>query len=117
MNLSYDEMYQLAFNDQYMIKHLLKILKIFVILLSFSSFAYTKRCYITFSSKGGIGTMVNQECQKGATIKLNSNTYTKDGYYFKYWEDDFGKTYKDQEYITIDKDIHLHATWSKVIYR
>ena len=58
--------------------------------------------------------MVKQECQKGATIKLNPCTYTKDGYYFKCWEDDFGKTYKDQEYITIDKDIHLHATWSKV---
>ena len=57
--------------------------------------------------------MVKQECQKGATIKLNPNTYIKDGYYFKCWEDDFGKTYKDQEYITIDKDIHLHATWSK----
>ena len=25
-----------------------------------------------------------------------------------------GKMYKDQEYITIDKDIHLHATWSKL---
>ena len=47
--------------------------------------------------------MVKQECQKGATIKLNPNTYIKDGYYFKYWEDDFGKTYKDQEYITINK--------------
>ena len=30
--------------------------------------------------------MVKQECQKGATIKLNPCTYTKDGYYFKYWE-------------------------------
>ena len=87
---------------------------ILALVLSFSSFASTKRCYITFSSKGGVGTMVKQECQKGATIKINPCTYTKDGYYFKCWEDDFGKTYKDQEYITIDKDIHLHATWSKV---
>ena len=93
---------------------LLKSLLLFIFIISISSFASAKRCYITFSSKGGVGTMVKQECQKGATIKLNPNTYIKDGYYFKCWEDDFGKTYKDQEYITIDKDIHLHATWSKV---
>lgn len=93
---------------------LLKSLLLFIFIISISSFASTKRCYITFSSKGGDGTMVKQECQKGATIKLNPCTYTKDGYYFSYWEDDFGKTYKDQEYITIDKDIYLHATWAKV---
>ena len=58
--------------------------------------------------------MVKQECQKGATIKINPCPYTKDGYYFSYWEDDFGKTYKDQDFITIDRDIHLYAKWSKV---
>ena len=30
--------------------------------------------------------MVNQESPKCATVKLNPCTYTKDGYYFKYWE-------------------------------
>lgn len=58
--------------------------------------------------------MAKQECQKGATVKLNPCTYTKDGYYFSYWEDDFGKIYKDQDFILVDTDKHLHATWSKV---
>ena len=95
-------------------KQLIKLFIIFIIMFSFLSFASTKKCYITFSSKGGAGTMVKQECQKGATIKINPCTYTKDGYYFKYWEDDFGRTYKDQDFITIDRDIHLYAKWSKV---
>ena len=94
-------------------KVLLKTLIFFIFIISFSSFASTKKCSITFSSKGGDGTMVKQECQKGATIKLNPCTYTKDGYYFKCWEDDFGKIYKDQDFILVDTDKHLHATWSK----
>ena len=73
---------------------LFEISILFIILLSFSSFAATKRCYITFSSKGGEGTMVKQECQKGATIKLNPCTYTKDGYYFSIGKMILGKQIK-----------------------
>ena len=58
--------------------------------------------------------MEKQECIKGTTIKLNPCTYTKEGYYFKCWEDDFGKIYKDQDFILVDTDKHLHATWSKI---
>lgn len=94
-------------------KGLLKTLIFFILIISFSSFAATKNCYITFSSKGGNGAMGKQECPKGATVKLNPCTFTKEGYYFKCWEDDFGKIYKDQDFILVDTDKHLHATWSK----
>lgn len=57
--------------------------------------------------------MVKQECVKGGSAKINPSTYIRDGYYFKCWEDDFGHTYKDQDYIFIDMDIHLYAVWSK----
>ena len=57
--------------------------------------------------------MGKQECPKGATVKLNPCTFTKEGYYFKCWEDDLGRTYKDQDFILVDTDKHLHATWSK----
>lgn len=58
--------------------------------------------------------MEKQECIKGTTINLNPCTYTKEGYYFKCWEDDFGKIYKDQDFILVDTDKHLHAIWSKI---
>ena len=95
-------------------KHLLKISIFFIFITSFSSFASTKKCYIIFSSKGGTGTMEKQECLKGSTVKLNPCTFIKDEYYFKCWEDDFGKTYKDQDFILVDSDKHLHAIWSKI---
>lgn len=57
--------------------------------------------------------MEKQECLKGATVKLNPCTFTKDEYYFKCWEDDFGRTYKDQDFVLVDTDKNLHATWSK----
>ena len=91
----------------------IKILIFFIFILCFSSLASAKKCYITFSSKGGTGTMEKQECLKGATVKLNPCTFTKEEYYFKCWEDDFGKTYKDQDFILVDSDKHLHAMWSK----
>lgn len=91
-----------------------KKLLFLILTISFSPLASTKKCYITFSSKGGVGVMEKQECLKGATVKLNPCTFAKDEYYFKCWEDDFGKIYKDQDFILVDTDKHLHATWSKV---
>lgn len=96
-----------------MINKLYKSLLLIIMAISLPTFASTKKCYITFSSKGGTGTMEKQECLKGSTVKLNPCTFTKDEYYFKCWEDDFGKTYKDQDFILVDTDKHLHATWSK----
>ena len=52
-------------------KYFIKLLMILILTLSFLSLASTKRCYITFSSKGGNGTTVKQECQKGDTIRIN----------------------------------------------
>ena len=57
--------------------------------------------------------MEKQEALKGSTTKLNPCTFAKDGYYFSYWEDDFGKTYKDQDYIVVNTDIRLSAKWEK----
>lgn len=77
-------------------------------------YSASKICYIRYSSKGGIGTMEKQECVKGSNVRLNPCTYTKEEYYFRCWEDDFGRQYTDQEYVTVESDMHLYAVWSKI---
>ena len=93
------------------------LFKILIALLFFSVVpAYastTRKCSISFSSKGGTGTMEKMEAVKGSAIKINPCTYTREGYYFKGWEDDMGHTYDDQGYIVVDSDKHLYALWSK----
>lgn len=98
-----------------MIKTIFKILIVLSLLLVVPTYAATTRkCTISFSAKGGTGTMEKMEATKGSTIKINPCTYTKDGYYFKGWEDDMGHTYDDQGYIVVDTDKHLYALWSKL---
>ena len=58
--------------------------------------------------------MEKQECIKGSNVRLNPCTYTKEEYYFRCWEDDFGREYADQEYVTVESDMHLRAVWSKI---
>ena len=95
-------------------KYILKISIILSLFLVVPTYAVTTRkCTISFSAKGGTGTMEKMEATKGSTIKINPCTYIKDGYYFKGWEDDMGHTYDDQGYIVVDTDKHLYALWSK----
>lgn len=68
---------------------------------------------ITFSSNGGTGEMVSQTGSPGSKIKLNKNSFTKDGYLFYKWDGPSGAYYDDMDEITLDTDINLSAYWLK----
>ena len=95
------------------IKYLL-LTSLLCLLVVIETYATSKKCYIQFSSKGGVGIMEKQECIKGSNVRLNPCIYTKEEYYFRCWEDDFGREYADQEYVTVESDMHLRAVWSKI---
>ncbi len=86
--------------------------------------------YITFDANGGEGTMKPQAYESSPLLPgdgwyvpyagLNSNTYTRDGYEFKYWaknSDGSGDTYTDGGVSPMDttnpENITLYAIWEK----
>lgn len=71
---------------------------------------------IEFNSNGGKGTMNNQIYTYKVEQKINVNSFTKEGYHFKNWntkKDGTGKTYSDNQLISIDNNIILYAIWQE----
>lgn len=70
---------------------------------------------ITFKANGGAESDSTQSVTYGSTVKLNANTFTRDGWSFIGWNkaaDGSGKSYSDEStYAVTDADITLYAQW------
>ena len=76
----------------------------------------TGECTITFDPNGGKGEMDPQTADKGDTIKLNANEFTRSGYAFKNWNtkaDGSGDSYDDKASVKFNDDLTLYAQWKK----
>ena len=79
---------------------------------------YTTNYSIIFDANGGTGTMSVQKVQKGASLNLKSNAFTKDGYVFTGWNtraDGKGELYMDNASILPKSNILLYAQWKSGI--
>ena len=74
-----------------------------------------KEYTITYHPNGGKGSMSKQKVKDGNSIKLTKNSYTKDGYTFKGWNTSPNSLvlYKNNQTVTIKKNIILYAIWEK----
>ena len=57
-----------------------------------------------------------QKADKGDTVKLNENEFTRDGYTFKNWNtkaDGSGVKYDDKQSVKLETDLTLYAQWGK----
>jgi len=73
-------------------------------------------CTITFEPNGGKGEMDPQVADKGETVKLKANDFTRSGYEFKNWNtkaDGSGDKYDNKESIKLEKDLTLYAQWKE----
>ena len=73
-------------------------------------------CTITFKANGGKGEMKPQSGDKGDTVKLHANDFTRSGYEFKNWNtkaDGSGDKYDNKESIKLEKDLTLYAQWKE----
>lgn len=69
---------------------------------------------ITFNSNDDSNTTNVQTFDYTDKVKLNKNTFTRDGYIFGGWsteKDGTGIIYQDEEEITIDDNLVLYAIW------
>ena len=69
---------------------------------------------ITFNANGGEGTMAPLTRDKGATIQLPMNTFTKEDTAFTGWNEaanGSGKSYNDRQLASFDSDVTLYAQW------
>ena len=76
----------------------------------------TETCKITFKANGGRGEMNPQTEEKGKTIKLRANDFTRSGYEFKNWNtkaDGSGDKYNDKQSVKLEKDLTLYAQWKE----
>ncbi len=76
----------------------------------------TEECTITFRANGGKGEMEPQTADKGETVKLRANDFTRSGYEFKNWNtkaDGSGDKYDNKESIKLEKDLTLYAQWKE----
>ena len=76
----------------------------------------TEECTITFKANGGKGEMKPQTGDKGETIKLRANDFTRSGYEFKSWntkEDGSGDKYDNKQSIELKEDLTLYAQWEE----
>lgn len=75
---------------------------------------------IIFDSNGGEGTMNNQQMINGVEAILNTNQFTKTGYYFSHWSEssvNFGHDFNDNDYYNLFVDtetITLYAIWEPI---
>lgn len=69
---------------------------------------------ITYKANGGEGEMKPQAVESGFEVKLNANTFTKDGSDFTGWNeaaDGSGKAYADGATVTPTENLTLYAQW------
>ena len=69
---------------------------------------------ITFDANGGIGEMQPQIFMQGIMQTINSNTFTKDDYWFAGWNtavDGSGISYSNGQGIVVSSDMTLYAQW------
>lgn len=71
---------------------------------------------VTFKSNGGSGSMEAQTVTGGVATKLNACAFTKTGYTFKQWSGSDGKTYKNQQSVTLSAGLTLTAQWTANTY-
>ena len=71
---------------------------------------------LSFESNGGEGDMPAQVAVSGSSIKINKNTFKKNGYRFKKWIGSDGNEYSDEEEITITSSLTLTAEWEEASY-
>ena len=75
---------------------------------------WEKTFVLSYNPNGGNGEMSNIISQNGEFIKISTNTFTRDNYYFIGWntkENGSGTTYKVGQEIQIVDDITLYAQW------
>ena len=69
---------------------------------------------ITYNANGGEGEMKPQAVESGVEVKLNANTFTKDGSDFTGWNeaaDGSGKAYADGATVAPTGNLTLYAQW------
>ena len=69
---------------------------------------------ITYNANGGKGEMKPQAVESGVEVKLNANTFTKDGSDFTGWNeaaDGSGKAYADGATVAPTGNLTLYAQW------
>ena len=74
---------------------------------------------IFFDANGGTGTMSVQKVQKGASLNLKSNAFTKDGYVFTGWNtraDGEGRSYANLATMIPMENMQLYAQWHPLVY-
>lgn len=75
-----------------------------------------ENCTITYDANGGEGVMPATTIKRNTIVNLPQNAFTKAEYDFIGWKDENGVDYKDEDAISIDKNITLYAQWKMRIY-
>ena len=71
---------------------------------------------VVYHANGGEGSMDNQTIDADTPTNLVKNTFTKEGYKFKYWNsesDNSGTIYYDEQSVENIGDITLYAIWKE----
>ncbi len=71
---------------------------------------------IRFNANGGSGYMSPHNVIQGESVRLNANTFTRNGYEFVKWNtqsDGGGTSYNDKANISPTSDMTLYAQWKK----
>ena len=69
---------------------------------------------ITYNSNNGLSQTKTQNITYDVDLKLNKNTFTKEGYTFKEWNtksDGTGTSYRDEQIVNIGNNLTLYAQW------
>ena len=75
-----------------------------------------KECTITFDPNGGTGDMDPQKADKGETVQLKANEFTRSRYSFTKWNtepDGSGKDYDDKASVKLEDNMTLYAQWKE----
>jgi len=73
-------------------------------------------CTITFDPNGGKGDMDPQKADKGETVQLKANEFTRSGYSFTKWNtepDGSGNDYSDKQSVKPEDNMTLYAQWKE----
>ena len=74
-------------------------------------------CKISFNANGGTGTMKTVTGEKGKSVTLPKNVFTKKDCVFKAWntkKNGSGTSYADGAKVSLTKDLTLYAQWAKI---
>lgn len=74
---------------------------------------------ITYDANGGNGSMSDTILDKGDTVALPKNTFTRDGYAFDSWNTEkngSGTRYKDADSVKPSSSMTLYAQWTGIPY-